>query len=66
MFAQNVEGADIETHIRIILKSQNKKYNKFCSDFFGNKYRIISAYYFIDDILDERNNEEDKSMQKRS
>ena len=60
----------------MIIESKNLEFNDWFKKSFEDEYKIIKrndliddAYNFIDDALDEmikENNEENKSMQKRS
>ena len=79
-FAKDVAGADIIAHGQVIIESKDSTYNcMFKEDFkeaFEDEYKIIKrnnlidyTYNFLDDALDKmikENNEENKSMQKRS
>ena len=75
-FAKHVKGADVIAHGQVIIESKNSTYNDRFKENFKDEYKIIErnnfidgAYNFIDDVLDEvikKNNEENKSMQKRS
>lgn len=75
-FAKEVKGADVMAHGRVIVESKDLTFNYWFKEDFEDEYKIIrrnnlidDAYNFIDDVLDEmikENNEENKSMQKRS
>ena len=74
-FAKEVKGADVMAHGRVIIESKDSTFNYWFREDFEDEYKIIrrnnlidDAYNFIDDVLDEmikKNNEENKSMQKR-
>ena len=75
-FARDVKGADVMAHGRVIIESKDSRVNDWFKKDFGDEYKILKennhideVYNFIDDALDEmikENNEENKSMQKRS
>ena len=75
-FARYVKGADVMAHGRVIIESKDSRVNDWFKKNFEDEYKILkennlidNAYNFIDDALDEmikENNEENKSMQKRS
>mgnify|MGYP007077162371 FL=1 len=75
-FARDVKGADVMAHGRVIIESKDSRVNDWFKKNFEDEYKILkennlidNAYNFIDDALDEmikENNEENKSMQKRS
>lgn len=75
-FAKEVKGADVMAHGRVIIESKDSRVNDWFKKNFEDEYKILkennlidNAYNFIDDALDEmikENNEENKSMQKRS
>ena len=75
-FARDVKGADVMAHGRVIIESKDSRVNDWFKEDFEDEYKILKennfinkAYNFIDNALDEmikENNEENKSMQKRS
>ena len=75
-FARDVKGADVMAHGRVIIESKDSRVNDWFKEDFEDEYKILkgnnlidNAYNFIDDALDKmikENNEENKSMQKRS
>ena len=75
-FARDVKGADVMAHGRVIIESKDSRVNDWFKEDFEDEYKILKennhideVYNFIDDALDEmikENNEENKSMQKRS
>lgn len=75
-FATDVKGADVMAHGRVIVESKDSRFNDWFKEDFEDEYKILKennpiddAYNFLDNALDEmikENNEENKSMQKRS
>ena len=75
-FARDVKGADVMAHGRVIIESKDSRVNDRFKENFEDEYKILKennhideVYNFIDDALDKmikENNEENKSMQKRS
>ena len=75
-FARDVKGADVMAHGRVIIESKDSRVNDWFKEDFEDEYKILKennhideVYNFIDDALDKmikENNEENKSMQKRS
>ncbi len=78
MFADYIEGADVKAHGKVIIESKKLMDNYWFNDVlrkkFEDEYKFLSRnalifyYNFMDDVLDEmmeKNNEENKSMQKR-
>ncbi len=53
VFAKNIKGADIESHLRAAMKYSGPNAHLFFREKLKDKYEILSSYYFIDDALDE-------------
>ena len=75
-FAKDIKDADVMAHGRVIVENKDSTFNYWFKEDFEDEYKIIKrnnlidyTYNFLDDALDEmikKNNEENKSMQKRS
>ena len=69
VFIKNIKGADVMAHGQVIIESKDSRFKDWFKEDFEDEYKILKSNNFIDDALDEmikENNEENKSMQKRS